>query len=1118
MGRTWKRLIISALCAAIVVAVLAVAVLTAPLLADREMVKVRIVSKTAQLTGGELNYSRLELSYFPLPHLVARDVRLHRTEAFDARAQELSLYPGIRSILKGRFSIDRLVLVAPEIRVPIAAPRTADPGRDPDGDHPARAPGLQALFEGLRNLAGVLDPGMTLEIEAGSLTLTRVDAPELRVDQVTARVENTNGELALDLSAASDFGGDLHLILSVDAHASQADGTLSLTDVNLRPLLSSVRLPWGLAIDDTRLAARIDFTIVDPQTVQAQFDIQAPGVTVLRDSRRLDLLAVGAAGRLALDNRQWLLTLDRLQARQPALDLSAAATLRRGGDSDPIRVDLHAKAGALDVAAVGAAARAIAGDRRRVQTAFRVARAGRLTDVTYFAGFDRDQAAGWRMDRMTAAGRLAQGRVTIPGIDTDLERLAGDVAYVDKRVDFQGFSGAFVGAAFGGLTAGIDWSGTPQLRISSPQVAVDAAPLYAWLTAFEGLSRAKRVVDAVSGAVQVTNLEIKGPLTRPQHWDVEVSGTPQALRVTSPLLPFAVGLSGGAITYAPGSERASAVKVDFLDASLVASHQSEGLVPPRSASWHIDGTLGREAVDWLGTVLSIPDHLKIKAPVDLSGAQILWDDSRTLSFAGGLKTADGVEITADITHSPQAWQIRALQFSDGWSQATFSAVNAPAIFELAFSGSIEKRTADRLLRDNQTISGRLEGDFRIRLDRAELLKSQFWGRLAGHGVHLAVLTRVPVAVDGFAVEGHGDRLDVVYCEVVREGSRLSMAGSLDHSDGDLRFDLDVEADSVDEALIRSFQRQPNEAAPDGGAAGAVAWVPRGTIRLKAADFRLGRFVWSPLQADIVVDGAHTRVTVVRADLCGIAAAGQLEVSPRGIGLQLHPSATGASFQESLDCLLNQPVSVQARYDFSGEIRLPPTRDNPVQSLSGELLFSSENGRIQYAGLFMKIFAVLNITELFTGGKSDLGGAGYGYNHARVRASLDSGTLHLAEILLDGHSLTITGQGKIDLLDQTADVTLLVAPLKTIDRIVNRIPLIGYIAGGSLISVPLAVHGPIDNLSVSPMPAVAVGAGLLGLMERTLKAPFKLVESAAEFVSDESAREIVVPDDRDQQGP
>ena len=1117
MGRTWKRLIISALCAAIVVAVLAAAVLTAPLLADREMVKARIVSKTAQLTGGELNYSRLELSYFPLPHLVARDVRLHRTEAFEARAQELSLYPGIRSMLKGRFSIDRLVLVAPEIRAPMAVQRTADPNRDPDGDHPARAPGLQALFEGLRKLAGVLDPGMTLEIEAGSLTLTQADAPDLRVEQVAARVENTNGELALDLSAASDFGGDLHVIVSVDAHAGQADGTLSLTDFNLRPLLLYVRLPWGLGIDDTRLAGRIDFTIADPQTVQAQFGIQAPEVTVLRDGRRLDLLAVGAAGRLALDNRQWLLTLDRLQARQPALDLSAVATLRHGSASDPIRVDLHAKAGALDVAAVGAAARAIAGDRRQVQTAFRVARAGRLTDVTYFAGFDRDQA-GWRMNRMTAAGRLAQGRVTIPGIDTDLERLEGDVAYVDKRVDFQGFSGTFVGAAFGGLTAGIDWSGTPQLRISSPQVAVDVAPLYAWLTAFEGLNRAKRVVDAVSGAAQVTNLEIKGPLTRPQHWDIDVSGTPQTLRVTSPLLPFAVGLSGGAITYAPGRERASAVRVDFLDAHLVASHQSEGVVPPRSASWRIDGTLGRAAVDWLGTVLPIPDHLQIKAPVDLSGIQILWDDSRTLSVAGGLKTADGVDVTADITHSPQAWQIRALQFSDGRSQATVSAVNAPTMLELAFSGSIDKRTADRLLRDNQTISGRLEGDFRARLDRAEPLKSQFWGRLAGHGVHLEALTRVPVEVDGFAVEGHGDRLEVVYCEVVREGSRLSMAGRLDHHDGDLRFDLDVAADSVDEAFIRAFQLQPGEAAPDGGAASAVAWVPRGTIRLKAADFRLGRFVWSPLQADIVVDGAHTRITVVRADLCGIATAGQLDVTPRGIGLQLHPSATGASLQESLDCLLNRPVSVQARYDFSGEIRLPPTRDNPVQSLSGELLFSSEKGRIQYAGLFMKIFAVLNITELFTGGRSDLGGAGYGYTHAHVRAFLDSGTLQLAEILLDGHSLTITGQGRIDLIGQTADVSLLVAPLKTIDRIVNRIPLIGYIAGGSLISVPLMVHGPIDNLSVSPMPAAAVGAGLLGLMERTLKAPFKLVESAADFVSAESAREIVAPDDRDQQGP
>ena len=97
-------------------------------------------------------------------------------------------------------------------------------------------------------------------------------------------------------------------------------------------------------------------------------------------------------------------------------------------------------------------------------------------------------------------------------------------------------------------------------------------------------------------------------------------------------------------------------------------------------------------------------------------------------------------------------------------------------------------------------------------------------------------------------------------------------------------------------------------------------------------------------------------------------------------------------------------------------------------------------------------------------------------------------LHLDEILLDGNALKITGQGSIDLKDATANIIVLAAPFKTVDRLVNKIPIFRYITGGSLVSVPLRLHGKIKDLSVVPLPPSAVGKGLLQFMERTLKAP------------------------------
>ena len=106
------------------------------------------------------------------------------------------------------------------------------------------------------------------------------------------------------------------------------------------------------------------------------------------------------------------------------------------------------------------------------------------------------------------------------------------------------------------------------------------------------------------------------------------------------------------------------------------------------------------------------------------------------------------------------------------------------------------------------------------------------------------------------------------------------------------------------------------------------------------------------------------------------------------------------------------MTARAAFDMSGEIRLPPTHTDITRALTGNLTVSSENGRIVYANVLMQIFSVLNITEAFTGGKSDLAEEGYGYTHMFVRASIGNGVAQLSELLLDGNSLKITGEGEI----------------------------------------------------------------------------------------------------------
>jgi hypothetical protein len=70
--------------------------------------------------------------------------------------------------------------------------------------------------------------------------------------------------------------------------------------------------------------------------------------------------------------------------------------------------------------------------------------------------------------------------------------------------------------------------------------------------------------------------------------------------------------------------------------------------------------------------------------------------------------------------------------------------------------------------------------------------------------------------------------------------------------------------------------------------------------------------------------------------------------------------------------------------------------------------------------------------------------------------------------------------------------VLVAPFSRADQLVRNVPLVGYIIGGTFTSVPVGVSGDIRNPLVVPLGPRAVTSEVLGIFERTLKLPAKLI--------------------------
>ena len=94
----------------------------------------------------------------------------------------------------------------------------------------------------------------------------------------------------------------------------------------------------------------------------------------------------------------------------------------------------------------------------------------------------------------------------------------------------------------------------------------------------------------------------------------------------------------------------------------------------------------------------------------------------------------------------------------------------------------------------------------------------------------------------------------------------------------------------------------------------------------------------------------------------------------------------------------------------------------------------------------------------------------------------------------GATLEMAVKGEIDLIDQKINLTVLVAPFKTVDRIIKLIPVVRHISSlEPLITIPLRVHGSLKDPKVTALSPSAIGDELLAMMKRTLGLPFKVIE-------------------------
>jgi uncharacterized protein YhdP len=187
------------------------------------------------------------------------------------------------------------------------------------------------------------------------------------------------------------------------------------------------------------------------------------------------------------------------------------------------------------------------------------------------------------------------------------------------------------------------------------------------------------------------------------------------------------------------------------------------------------------------------------------------------------------------------------------------------------------------------------------------------------------------------------------------------------------------------------------------------------------------------------------------------------------------------------------MRVKGDFDLKGRMVAQGKPEDFIRSLKGNAELESRDGHFYYSKGLMRVLEFVNSTEIYRGKLPDPGKEGIDYKLIKIRAAFNDGKLMIEEALLDGPALELVAKGEIDLVNQEINLLGLVAPLKTVDRIVKLTPVVKEILAGTLITIPVRVHGSLKDPKVTALSPSAIGDELLGMMKRTLGLPFKVIE-------------------------
>jgi len=169
---------------------------------------------------------------------------------------------------------------------------------------------------------------------------------------------------------------------------------------------------------------------------------------------------------------------------------------------------------------------------------------------------------------------------------------------------------------------------------------------------------------------------------------------------------------------------------------------------------------------------------------------------------------------------------------------------------------------------------------------------------------------------------------------------------------------------------------------------------------------------------------------------------------------------------------------------------------------GSLKIKCEKGSLRKFPVLSKIFSILNVSQLFKLQLPDMVSDGMPYNSITATFSIQDGIASSQDFYISSNAMNISAVGKVDLVKNEVDATFGVQPLQTVEKVINRIPVVGWILTGgkkSFLTTYFEAKGKLEDPTVKAIPVSSMAKGVFNIFKRVFELPGKLITDTGEVL-------------------